>query len=468
MVEGYTPEIGTILEKYNISPTSFVIGPYVSKWIDPIGQSPREGNFVRDAGNFSEEACNHGRRIVKWPGKGVWHRGLHGNVTDCIQWDNGGIPYCPAAQGANISVQYNSHELPQKCTYDKLPRTELFSGNYDKYFDASELERAKDNYCGTWQNITTPECEVRLKTKGVYQQTVVRACLEMLDGQNHVAHKYPLLSETINGVSCRDAIIDNFKVDPSFASTIVSSGRIAEYCNDANVDGDTAQVKGTFDPDCSCVNMLKPALNCGIYANACQDVIDAGQFYGPGCPAGCAEKIKRDKMLNPATPSDFVAQVKNFFDNSVGGPYCFSEACAAGHKPAYMESIQAACDMNIQACFIEAENSTLDQSSMSLSCQQSMNIQDNTGCEYSSWNWTPCVNNSKTGTRSVTHKPTGKDCDDIATTAVCGDPGGGTGGGGTGGGGTGGGGTGGGGKSFWIIIGFMIAIMLFLSGFLIF
>jgi hypothetical protein len=460
MVSGYTRDIGASLEKYNISPTSFAIGPYVSKWIDPIGQSPREGNWVWDGGNFSNEACNNGRRIVKWPGRPKWHHLAPGNVTDCIQWDNNGIPYCPSAQGATISVQYHQNELPQQCTYDKLPRTQLFNGYYDRYFDDDEIERAKDNYCGVWQNITTPECEERLTEQGIYKQTVVRACLEMLDDQNHVAHNYPLLSETINGVSCRDAIIDNFKVDPSFASAIVSTGRIAEYCNDTNVAGDTAQVKGTFDPDCSCVNILNQNLDCTPYTTQCQAVIDSGKFYGPGCPAGCAEKMKRDAMLNPATPDDFIAQVKNFFDSSVGGPYCFSEACGGGHKPAYMETVQATCDMNINACFINAEKSTLDQSTMTLSCQESMNIKDNSGCEYSSWDWTPCVKNSRTGTRTATHIPTGKSCDDIATTEVCGDTGdtGDTGGGG---------GDGGGAKTFWIVIGIMIAIMI-LFGFLIF
>jgi hypothetical protein len=419
MVKGYTPEIGVELEGYNIQPTLYVNGPFLSQWINPIGQSPKEGNWVHAGGNFAQEACNNGRRIVKWPGTFKWHRAAMGNVTDCIQWDNNGIPYCPEAPGATISVNYHEHELQQQCTYDKLPRDKLFTGYYDKYFDNTVLETAKDDYCSQWQNIGDSECIKRLENKKIYKQQVVDVCLENVPGQTHVAHQWPLMEEVIGTTSCKNAIITSVKNLPNAA--ITASGRITEYCNDSQVAGDTLKVKGIFDPACSCVNMLNPNLDCTPYSAACQPGVAAGIFDVPGCPAGCVEKIKRDQMFSTAATDPFVAQVKNFFDTSVGGPYCFSQSCQAGNKDVFLTSTYSGCNMNIQACFINAVGNKLDNSSITPSCQMDMNITDTTECEYSSWEWSPCVNNSQTGTRKMTHQPSGQICDKLATTQYCGD-----------------------------------------------
>jgi hypothetical protein len=464
MVLGYTSELGTSIEGYTIQATDYVTGPFTSNWIDPIGQYPRAGNCVPWGANVRDEVCNHGRRIVHWPAHLCQPNGAlwGGNVTDCIQWDNGGVPYCPLAEGANISVEYVSDQFQQKCTYDQLPSDRLFTNYYDSYFQSSVIDGARTQYCNDWHNIDTPECIARLTVEGTYTEKVLEACLELANDQEHVAHQWPMMEENINGLNCKDAIIIATKTQNPITTT-VGSGRINEYCRDTQVVGDVAQVKGAFDPACSCVNMLNTSQDCAPYHNACRQSLDAGRMDGPGCPAACAEKMRLADMFSTANTDTFVSQVKHYFDTQFAGPYCYTNSCAGGNKNVFMETIQAGCNMNVQLCLVDAEKSVLNDSTITATCKEDMGIQDTSGCVYSEWAWTPCVSNNKTGTRTVIHQPIGQLCDNLATVSVCG--------GTTTGeitGGTPVSGSKSQGKNFWIIIGIMIAIMLVLLGFVVF
>jgi hypothetical protein len=336
---------------------------------------------------------------------------------NCLNWDGNGVKYCPEVQGSKPVVQFNQGDAKQRCTYDTIPRQAIFDTTLDKYFEPADVEAMKKAYCDIAENVTTSECKDYLDTN--YDSKYVYACLGLLNGQQAPAlHVYPWADDA----GCKSAIIAYYK-SGGFGGQTVAAGQIDAYCKDKTVSGDTNKTKGFFDPACSCVNMLDTDLStkCAEFTTACNQVINAKQNYGPGCPAGCAERMKLDKAFESASTDNFVSQVKTFFDSAGGGKYCYTEACSGGRKEILMEFKPETCDGNIQACFIQVGNqSEINNSTINASCQQDMNITDNSGCQYDAFVYGNCVDNVQLGTRNVTHTPTGKTCTDTTTTKVCG------------------------------------------------
>ena len=374
-----------------------------SLWIDPVNPQTYDENKLRDCGND-----------ILWNHTKLKKTCLRFN--EVVAW---GSQYCPDLGGDVSAEGHGENDDPPRkvrCTYSDIREINLFRNSAEAIFAQDVLNKARQDYCYISSNLDNPDCIDLLTKDGTYQRRKIEACLELAPDQTHVSNVYPWADDD----ACLTAILENINTG-TFTDITIQSEPIDLYCSDARVKGDTNQTKGFFDPICSCINRLN-YVDCEPFTAACTALLNANpkQYYGSGCPAGCAEQLDIQNNLDTSDP--FQAQVLNFLQKDLGGPYCYTEACSAGRARKLMQEQLKPCSGNIQLCLIDAENNNFDNSSFTASCKQEMNIADTSGCEYGEWGpWGKCdtTTDMKARVRTVNNTPAGQTCSDTTDKQPC-------------------------------------------------
>jgi hypothetical protein len=168
------------------------------------------------------------------------------------------------------------------------------------------------------------------------------------------------LSKKMKEASCVEAFDESIRTDDGSANS--AKAALSAYCTTS---------AGRVDPICGCYNVSDSTLNCGDAKYNC-----TGSSGSTACPSGCGDYNKLKKQLEE------VGAAAAFLSSVTSNSICYQPACLGSNSATLIRpdsNKTHVCDTTIVACINTFSNNNYSNSSVSVTCQNTLGIDNSSG-----------------------------------------------------------------------------------------
>jgi hypothetical protein len=248
------------------------------------------------------------------------------------------------------------HKL--SCVYSGEPTNPFDTAGLELWFEQTVIDKMQSNYCQKTNTLNVDNTHCKSILGNNYYKTKIESCVNagfVANSANKI-YKQGWPKEA----SCITAINDAIRLNDTSASTAKSAAH--DYCSTA---------AGRIDQVCACFNVSDTSLNCEDAKYNCE-----GSSGSTQCPTGCTDYIKLKKSLNEiGAPAALLSSVTS-------DALCYQPACLGNNSTTTIipDSSQThICPTSIQACINTFSNNNYSNSTVSVSCQNTLGITNSPG-----------------------------------------------------------------------------------------